>query len=153
MSRWKTNFDNQHALQIAQSSLDVLQGEKLKAASIPSPAKEEYDRAVKVLKLITVRLSTLDPELFHLNNWGNLSAWLNQAKSQGDAFVSNQNLGHIQNLNSQLDEILNLLRPIDSQFSDKQFAALTDVNERLNQKFLEVLMRSRAGLDALPPLT
>jgi hypothetical protein len=143
MSRWKSNFESQQALQKAQSVLDVLQGEKLKSASIPPPAKEEYDRAVKVLKLIEGRLSTLDPELFHLNHWGNFGTWLNQAKAQADAFSGNQNAGHIQSLNGYLDEILSVLKPIDGKFSDKEITAITDVSERFNQKFLGVLEQTR----------
>jgi hypothetical protein len=149
MSRWTTNFQNQQALDRVKSALDVLQAEKLKSASMPPPTKEEYDRAIKVLRLIEVRLSTLDPELFHLNNWGNLAGWLNQAKAQADAFSGNQNAGHLQNLNSNLDEILNVLKPIDGKFSEKEIAALTDINERFNQKFVGVLDQVRKRADEI----
>jgi hypothetical protein len=149
MSRWTTNFQNPQALDRVKSLLDVLQGEKLKSALIPPAAKEEVDRAIKVLTLIEVRLSTLDPELFHLNSWGNFTGWLNQAKDQAAAFIGNQNLGHLQNLNGNLDEILNVLKPINGQFSDKEIAALTDVSERFNQKFIGVLEEVRKKADEI----
>src|ERR1700690_1814979 len=109
MSRWKDTFEAQQALQKIQAILVSLQ--KAKLESIPPSTREEYERAIKVLKLLEVRFSTLDPELFHANTWGNVAAWLKNAKAQADAFSASLNAGHLTNVNSPLDEILNIFRP------------------------------------------
>jgi hypothetical protein len=149
MSRWTISFETPKVLQSAKSALEAIQLDKEKSASLPVPVKEEYDRAVKVLRLIVARLSALDPELFHLNSWTNVTNWLNQAKLQADAFRPSLNPGNIQALNSQLDEVLNSLKPIDGHFSDKEYDAITEIIERYNQETLEALQEVRKRAETI----
>lgn len=147
MSRWNTTFNSQQALQRTQSTLDVLQSEKLKSTPLSPQAKEEYDRAIKVLKMLEVRFASLDPELFNVNLWGNLGSYLNNAKAQADGFSNSINISQITQVNAHLDEVLGLLKPIDLKFSEKDFIALTEADKRLNQLFLTALEQVKKKAD------
>lgn len=132
MSRWKTTFENQKVLEKIQGTLRVLQSTNLEKGS-PSD-KTEYVRAVKVLKLLEVRFTTLDPELFNQNTWGNFSSWFNDI--QGYANSAAQNPTYFQHINNRLDEVLNVLRPIDLQFSEKEVKALAEAGAVYQQKLV-----------------
>src|SRR5438445_1973705 len=104
MSRWRTNFESQQANQLVQRCLAALEGTTIEGIS-PQDLLE-YSRLLKVLKVLAVRFSKLDPELFNLNNWGNFSAWLNNAQNNINNFIQNRSIGHLQNANGAVDNIL-----------------------------------------------
>jgi hypothetical protein len=137
MSRWVTNFKNHQALQKVQAVLNTLQ--KANLESISSSERIEYERAIKVLKILEVRFSTLDPELFSQNTWGNFTGWLTNAQTYANTASQNLNSGHLQHLNNTLDEVLNVLRPIDIKFSENEVKALAEASAIYRQKIIEEL--------------
>ena len=137
MSRWKTNFQNHQIIQKIQATLRPL--ESLKLELLPPAEKIEYERALKVLKLLEAKFSTIDPDLFAQNAWGNLANMLNNAQSYANSTVQNPSSGHLTNLNNQLDEILSYLRIVDLQLSDKEIKALGDASAIYRQKLVEEL--------------
>ena len=135
MSRWQTNFQSQEALQKIQYITAALQ--KVNLDTVNSTERTEYERAIKVLKLLEARFSTLDPELFGINTWGNFSQWLQNAQTYVGQVP--QNHVYLQHLNNTLDEILNILRPLDVKFSNKELKALTEAGAVYRQKLVEEL--------------
>lgn len=139
MSRWKSNFDSQQINQFIQQSLTALEGMKIEGMSQQDLA--EYSRLLKVLKILSTRFSKLDPELFSINNWGNFSGWLNNAQSNITSFSQNRNIGHLQNANNALDNILNIIRPFDVGATVEEFKSIADANAVFQQKIIEELER------------
>lgn len=147
MSRWNTHFQTHEALQKIQGALNDLQAANLE--SIAAPEREEYERAIKVLKLLEVRFATLDPELFSHNTWANFSSWLNNAKQYAATASQNINSGYLPHLNNMLDEILTVLRPIDIKFSENEVRALTEASAIYRQKIIEELEQVKKRADEI----
>src|SRR5438552_3264930 len=154
MSRWKTNFENQQANQLVQGCFAGLEGTTIEGIS-PQDLPE-YSRLLKVLKVLAARFSKLDPELFNLNTWANFSAWLNNAQNHINAFIQKRSIGHLQNANASLDNILDILRPLDAGPTVEEFKSIADANAVVQQKIIEELERvtargkeARAQLDSL----
>ncbi len=138
MSRWDNNFLGPKPLERVQAMLNALQSANLE--SITTDQRAEFERAIKVLKLLQARFSTLDAELFSQNFWSNFSTWLSNGQNQAEAASNNNlHLGHLQNLNSNLDEILNALTPIDVKFTGSDIKALADASLIYRQKLVEAL--------------
>ena len=143
MSRWNNDFQNQQALQKVQTGLNAL--EKAKIESLTPEARGEYERAIKVLKLLEARFLAFDPELFPINTWVNFSQWLLNAQNQAVAFSTDQNGGHLPALNNYLDQVLTALRPIDIKFSGNEVKALAEAGEIYRKKILEELELVKKG--------
>lgn len=137
MSRWTQTFENQQINQRLKSSLDSLKSVKL--GNTPTSEKEEYERTVKVLQLVVGRFSAMDPEVANLNSLSGLGNWATNIQSQVTAFVQNRNFGHLQNVNTYLDEILNIIRPIEIPTSPSDLKALADAGVAYRQKLVEEL--------------
>ena len=137
MSRWKTNFESQQALQKIQACQRIV--ESAKTDDLPPQVFEELSRLLKVLKIIEAKLSSLDPELFRHNSWGNFASWLDSAHSNIVQFNQNRNIGHLQNANNTIDEVLSILRPNGSDYSSDDIEALADANSQFTQKIVQEL--------------
>ena len=142
MSRWKTNFDAQQAYPNIQNSITLLESAKIEGLSPPDLA--EYSRLLKVLKVLAVRFSKLDPDLFSFNAWGNFSNWLSDAKNNIASYGKNRNIGHLQNANNSLDQVLNALRPLDTGPTVEEFKSIADANAIFQQKIVEELQSVKA---------
>ena len=142
MSRWKSNFESQQISQLIQQSLNALEGMKIEGMS--QQDLSEYARLLKVLKVLTARFSKLDPELFSQNTWANFTNWLSNAQGNINNFVQNRNIGHLQNANNAIDNILNVIRPIDTGATVEEFKSIADANATFQQKIVEELERVRA---------
>jgi septation ring formation regulator EzrA len=132
MSIWKDNFQNQKTLEKLRAALVAL--EKVDPQTLVTNLQDDYKRAVKALKTLDTRFSTLDPELFHQNMWGNLGGWANTTKVQAEGFLSNRQPGQLSAINANLDEILTNMRPVDMVFSEPQVKALGESSEIYRQK-------------------
>jgi DNA repair exonuclease SbcCD ATPase subunit len=108
------------------------------------PDLSEYARLLKVLKVLAARFSKLDPELFSQNTWANFTNWLSNAQGNINKFVQNRNIGHLQNANNAIDNILNVIRPIDTGATVEEFKSIADANATFQQKIVEELERVRA---------
>jgi hypothetical protein len=137
MSRWKTSFENQQINQRIQASLNALKSVKLE--NLGSQDKEEYERAVKVLQILVGRFSAFDPDLISLGSLQALGNWASNIQSQVNVFVQNRNIGHVHNVNTYLDEVLNIIHPIDIPTSPNDLKALADAGATYRQKLIEEL--------------
>src|SRR6266498_2507002 len=142
MSRWKTNFEGQQVNQMLQSCVAALEGATIEGIS--QQDLPEYSRLLKVLKVLAARFSKLDPELFNLNTWANFSAWLNNAQTNINSFIRKRSIGHLQNANAELDNILDILRPLDAGPTVEEFKSIADANAVVQQKIIEELERVKA---------
>ncbi len=137
MPRWKTNFESQQALQKVQGIQRIV--ESGKTDDLPPAALEEIARLLKVLKIIEARLSSLDPELFRHNSWGSFASWLDSAQTNIVQFNQNRNVGHLQNANNTLDEVLSIVRPASADYSPDDIKALVDANVQFTQTIVQEL--------------
>ena len=142
MSRWKINFESQQTNQLVQGCFATLEGTTIEGLS-PQDLPE-YSRLLKVLKVLAARFSKLDPELFNLNTWANFSAWLNNAQNHINAFIQKRSIGHLQNANASLDDILDILRPLDTGPTVEEFKSIADANAVVQKKIIEELERVTA---------
>ncbi len=94
---------------------------------------------MKVLKVLAARFSKLDPEFFNVNAWGNFSSWLNSALGNINNFIQNRSVGHLQNANGVLDNILDVLKPLDVGPTAEEFKSIADANAIFQQKIVEEL--------------
>src|SRR5438034_6924549 len=139
MSRWKINFESQQTNQFVEGCVAALEGATIEGMS-PQDLPE-YSRLLKVLKVLAARFSKLDPELFNFNTWANFSAWLNNAQNNINNFIRKPTVGHLQNANVALDNILDILRPLDTGPTVEEFKSIADANAVFQQKIIEELER------------
>ena len=137
MSRWKTNLESQQALQKVQGIQRIVESAKID--DLPPATLEEISRLLKVLKIIEAKLTSLDPELFRHNAWGSFTSWLDGAQTNIVQFNQNRNVGHLQNANNTLDEILSVLRSGSSDYSAEDINALADANSQFTEKIIQEL--------------
>jgi hypothetical protein len=142
MSRWRVNYNSHSSSQEAQSCIAQLEGISIEGMLEQDLA--EYSRLLKVLKVLAVRLSKLDPELFRLNSWENFSSWFKEASNQIAHFSQNRNIAHLQSANANIDEIVNVIRPLDAGLTVEEFKSIADANHVFQQKMVEELQRVRA---------
>lgn len=142
MSRWKSAYDSQHVTQSAQNVLTALESITLEGMSEENLA--EYFRLLKILKVLATRLAKLDPELLALNSWSTFSNHLNQARSEIIAFGQNRNVSHLHNANSNVDQVVTVLKPFDTGSVVEEFKSVADANAVFQEKLLDELERVRA---------
>ncbi len=139
MSRWKTTFDNQNIVPQVQVCSTLL--ESISIADLSGDILNEYSRLLKILKILSVRLSKLDPDLFGLNSWGNFTSWLNECKSEITNFNNTRNIGYLQNANANIDQIIAVLRPLDAGLTVEEFKSIADANAIFQNKIVGELHR------------
>jgi hypothetical protein len=96
MSRWKDNLKSTDLLHNIRTATKLLEDTATSNFTVASMA--EYSRAIKVLKLLEARISTLDPELFSQNTWANFLPLLSNARAQAEAVSRNPNSGQLLHL-------------------------------------------------------
>lgn len=108
MSRWTDSF-KQHKFQIIlQDFSNLLSSHKLtKEADINTV--NEYSRLRKVIKYIQSVNSSIDPDLISPQIMNEMQGNLQGAYNEFNAFVSNQNSGHIVNANNNIDNVLSVI--------------------------------------------
>ena len=139
MSRWTVEFKSQNAMVNVQTCLGYLESVKLEGLS--QQILEEYSRLLKVLNVLAVRFSKLDAELFNQGIWINLANFLTNTQNSIRGFSQNKDLGNLQNANNQVDQILNILKPLDSGSTAEEFNAIADASAIFQQKIVEEMQR------------
>lgn len=137
MSRWATNFDNQGIKQRVQNVLAEL--EAVEVEGLSEQYLIEYSRLLKILKVLAARISKLDPELFNLNAWANFPNWLNESQNHIKAFEKSRSIIYLQNANNVLDQIVNVLRPLDTGL--EEFESIAEASALFQQKIIGELQR------------
>lgn len=113
MSRWIEAYEN-HPFHAIWKSIKAQSA----AIDLPKTADEtmvmEFARFQKVIAFVDSLLETIDPELIVLTTFDSLSQWATNCKTELNNFASNNVLGHLQNANSHLDNIIHTIRHITS---------------------------------------
>lgn len=142
MSRWKSGLENQQLNQLITNCIVLLEAAKIE--KLASNDLVEYSRLLKVLKVLSVRLQKVDPELFALNTWSNFNPWLNEVQNHVRNFSQNGSIGHIHSANNAADNLLSVLRPLDTGATVEEFKSIADANAAFQQKIVEEFERVRA---------
>lgn len=137
MSVWKQNYESLQAVQRIREALgflDTVNTESLSAADLG-----DFARLQKALRVLDVRMSSLDPELFHPGSWGNLGSWLSNLQTYTRDFAQSAKVSHLQNANNTVDEILNVLKPIDVAPPTETTQALSEATTAFQQRLVNEL--------------
>lgn len=138
MSRWVNEFKN-HRFQGPWQSIRELS----KALKVPDETVEtdvqELARLNKVVAYLSELLKALDPEMISGNVLNNFADQASQCLSQMNEYNANKNIGHLQNANSNLDNMLSYIRPYvisnqaAAQAATTAFKTYADtVNQQIN---------------------
>lgn len=113
MSRWIESYENHQF----HSTWKIFKGQVVNM-ELPSTADEvlvvEFARLHKALAFIDSLLETIDPELIPLSILTSLNQYTSNCNNHFTNFASNNALAHLQNTNTEIDNLLNILRPITS---------------------------------------
>ena len=110
MSRWIENFKN-HAFQREWKKLKE-QSENLTANDeTVATAVEEIARLKKVIAFLDELLEAVDAELVPLNIWKQFNDQIIACLNQINTYIQNKDIGHINNANGNLDNLLSYLKP------------------------------------------
>ena len=148
MSVWKQNFDalQPERIRDALGTLNTVSTEALSPDDLVNLA-----RLQKALHVLDARMSSVDPELFHPTGWGSIASWLTNLLTYVREFAQSANPSQLQNANNTVDEILNVLRPIDvappADFARALLEASTSFQQRLVDE-VEGVRRKVQQLDA-----
>jgi rubrerythrin len=110
MSRY-TDYFNTHNYKSKFDNLVPLVNELSLGDLSQTSTVNEILRLKKVVTYIDEILKSLDPELVPLNIWDPFAQYTNNTYSEVANFQGNRNIGHIQNANTYVDNLLNLVRP------------------------------------------
>lgn len=138
MSRWIDQF-NTHPFQATWLNLkDIADNLKIDDETVTTSVKE-LARLRKTIAYIDGMINSIDPELVPIGTWDNFNTQANVCYQEMQNFISNRNIGHIQNANSNIDNLFTYVRPymvIDGnmgnilQDSIKHYA--TTINDYIN---------------------
>jgi hypothetical protein len=137
MSNWKESFDS---LQLQQGfEAAIKQWEACSIEGLDPKIIGNYRRLLKALKLVAARIGIIDPELYSPNTWGNFPAFIQNIKNYAESFRKSRNVSFIQQANDQIDQSLNVLRPLELQHSPEIAKALESAAGSFQQKMIELL--------------
>lgn len=142
MSRWTKAFEN-HPFQEKWKSIV----ENTKTAYIEDKTIEtdvqELARFKKAVTFLDSLLKACDPELTPESVWRNFDSEANNCLNQLNSFNSNDNIDHIKNANSHIDNLLSYLRPYvvnskgSAQAAGRAFKAYSETIQKSLKEFKE----------------
>jgi chromosome segregation ATPase len=110
MSRWQTEFE-QHAFQ--ENWRNLL--EDVPSLSVDDQtvltAVQELARLKKVVEYLRVAIASIDVELVPKSVWDSFHGQCSPCRQEVAKYKSNRNIGHLQNANQHLDNLLSYVRP------------------------------------------
>jgi hypothetical protein len=110
MSRWQTEFE-QHPFQENWRSLL----EDVPTLSVDDQtvltAVQELARLKKVVEYLREAIASIDVELVPKNVWDSFNGQCTPCKQEVANYKSNRDIGHLQNANQHLDNLLSYVRP------------------------------------------
>ncbi|MEW6313325.1 MAG: hypothetical protein AB1513_04665 [Pseudomonadota bacterium] len=142
MSVWKLSYERLQASQRLRESLAYL--DTVNTAALGTPDLTNLARLQKALRILDARMTSLDPELFHPTTWVNMAAWLTNLVTYTRDFGQTANVTQLQNANSTVDEMLNVLKPVDIGSPMESLKALTDATSAFQQRLVDELETLRA---------
>lgn len=137
MSTWKQNYESVQAPQRISEALALL--DTAKTETLSPTDLVNFARLQKALRILNARMASLDPELFHANAWANVGSWLANVVTYVRDFAQSANLSQLQNANNTVDEVLNVLSPIDGAPPSEFIRALTDATSAFEQRLIDEL--------------
>jgi hypothetical protein len=140
---WRQNYEalQPERIRDALGTLNTVNTESLSTDDLANLA-----RLQKALHVLDARMSSLDPELFHPSGWGSIASWLTNVLTYVREFAQSANPSQLQNANNTVDEILNVLRPIDVGPPADLARALLEASTSFQQRLLDELERMRRKL-------
>jgi|CXWL01.1.fsa_nt_gi hypothetical protein len=110
MSRWVDQFET-HAFQATWSNFKTVLDAATVDDSTVITSVTEIARLKKVTTYIDEMLQNLDPELTPMTIWDSFNQQAASCSQQISMYTSNRNIGHIQNANTHIDNLLTYIRP------------------------------------------
>lgn len=161
MSRWLDLYTN-HPFQAVWNALkENVATAKIDDETVLTSVKE-LARLKKVVAYIDGLLNSIDPELVPATTWDSFNSQVTPCNQQIVAFNSNRNIGHVQNANAHVDNLLTYIRPymvIEGkagkalQDSVKQYSKAIDEYiggfQATSSKLLEDIKQSKGHIDQL----
>lgn len=146
MSRWTEAFQN-HAFRTSWNSLSVLINDEGLEHKDSEAAVKEVARARKVMKYIDSVMEQVDPELMPLALLETLNQHATNGISEANNFKANQNIGHMQNVNSYLDSALVLFSQTPFILSAQQKGAVSKAASAYSETIDQHLSRLKTIVD------
>lgn len=111
MSQWIERIQG-HAVFKELADLEQSLESSREAAQADSTAFDAWERIERVTKFIRTFLSDVDPLLVPPSHLSNAHSQLQQVRNQLSSFAGNRNVGHLNEANNQLDNVLSHLGSI-----------------------------------------
>lgn len=146
MSRWTETFQN-HGFRTTWNNFSALIADEGIEQKNNEVAIKEVARARKVVKYIDSVMEQVDPELMPLAILDTLNQHATNAVSDTNNFKNNQNVGHMQNVNSYLDSILMLFSQTPFILTGQQKGALSKAATAYSEVLDQHLGRLKASVD------
>jgi len=108
MSRWNDQFQN-HAFRNTWNSLTAALGAEDLEKNNNEAALKEIARLRKVTAYIDSVMEQIDPELMPLSHLESMNQAASNCLQQVNTFNGNQNIGHLQNANANIDTVISVL--------------------------------------------
>lgn len=110
MSRWHDTYNN-HPFQNSWKQIVAISPTLSTPDETIKTSVEEIARLRKAVTFINELIEAVDPELIPIPTWDMFYSQSNDCLVQINAYFSDQNIAHIQNANSNLDNLLSYIRP------------------------------------------
>jgi hypothetical protein len=140
MSQWRTTFEGQQPLEKVREALRALEAanpEGLGAVDLAA-----YARLLRLLRLLETAFERLDPELYHAGIWTNVGSWLTNARNFTGNFASDKNPSHLHQANANVDEVINVVRPLEI-LGERAVEAVSKAASVYEKKLLDELEATR----------
>jgi len=149
MSKWKENFNSYKIGQNLSESLETLQNSKLD--KLEETTLNNYQRLIKVLKMLTIKLNNFDPELYPLTTLQDISNYASNLKNYCLNFSQNpqQNKNSLDQANQMADAILKyiiLIEPISNEEYLSGFSEVLEVFKKKSNEELKLLSNTLENL-------
>ncbi len=167
MTTWQQSFESQQLIAKVSGAIESLQG--VDAEGFDEGSLANYSRLLKTLGFIRGRLKSIDPELISQTQITNLGSWITNLSTYVQNFVTTKSAGHLQNANSTVDSILDVVRGFRvtpkadeqaigaaaTQFRDKAINEIERVRESRKEAITELatikreITQSKVALEQL----
>jgi len=154
MSRWTDNFRN-HAYAATWEAFKLKVNETTLDDESIQTSVEELARLDKVTTFIDGLLKTLDPELIPLPTWDNFNKQCQAATQQLDQFAADRNVGHLNEANKNLDNLLTYVRPYMVAEGKAALAlrdAAVDAANQISERYTELKKDAQGSYEGIESL-
>jgi len=146
MSRWNDAFES-HAFKTSWNSINELLASEGFITGEAEGVGIEVARLKKVVAYIDGVIEQIDPELMPFNILDGMNQHSTQCLQQLNAFQGNQNVGHLQNANTNIDAVLSLIGTTPFILSGYQKGSLSKAANAYSEAIDEHLARLSKNID------